>query len=164
MPQKINNIAVAIDFSHYSKPTLEYAVDLARRIRSGVTIIHIINRKAIDCIRRQFESEYLEYFPYAEYVAREKKRCASKLEAIVKEYRTDDFTLTIRIEEGIPSIEILKFLKTGNSDFLIIGQKGDSDHPQFLSGSVSEKVFRYSPVPVLSMRFPKEQNLFLKAG
>lgn len=156
MNHKIKNMVVALDFSEYSKPILDYAVTIARRIRSGISIIYIINRKAIDCVKRQFEADHLEYFPYAEYIAREKKRCALKLDAIVKNCETGDIPLRINIGEGVPSVEILKFLNKEDVDFLIIGQKGRSDLPEFMSGGVSEKVFRYSPVPVLSVRFPKK--------
>jgi len=158
MAKNIKNIVVAVDFSYYTQPLLDYAFNMARRLRSAITVIHIINRKAIDCVKRQFETEHLEYFPYAEYVAREKKRCISKLEALVKNYQADDIDIAIQIEEGVPSVEILKFLNSGDSDFLVLGQKGTSDLPQFMSGSVSEKLFRYSPVPVLGLRFPKGQE------
>lgn len=158
MDQKIKNMVVALDFSEYSGPIMDYAVNIARRTRAGITVIHVINKKAIDFVRRRFETEYLEYFPYAEYVAREKKRSTSKLEAIVKDFRTEDISFAITVGEGVPSIEILKFLNKEGADFLVIGQKGKSDHSEFLSGSVSEKVFRYSPVPVLSVRFSKERK------
>ena len=151
MDQKIKNMVVALDFSEYARSILDYAVIIARRANSGITVIHIINKKAIDCVKRQFESDHLENFPYEEYVAREKKRCSSKLEAMVKNCRADDISFAIRVEEGIPSVEILNFLKKDIADFLVIGRKGRSDLPEFLSGGVCEKVFRYSPVPVLSV-------------
>lgn len=156
MDRKIKNMVVALDFSEYSGSIMGYAVNISRRTHAGITVLHIINKKTIDFVRRRFETEYLEYFPYAEYVAREKKRSTSKLEAIVKDLKADDISFSIRVVEGVPSIEILKFLNMEGADFLIIGQKGKSDHSEFLSGSVSEKVFRYSPVPVLSVRFSKE--------
>ncbi len=155
MAKMIKNIIVAVDFSYYTQPLLDYAFNMAGQVRSAITVIHIINRKTIDSVKRQFETEHLEYFPYADYVAREKKRCISKLEALVKNYQADDINIAIQVEEGVPSVEILKFLNSGDFDFLVIGQKGTSDLPQFLSGSVSEKLFRYSPVPVLGLRFQK---------
>ncbi|OGR22296.1 MAG: hypothetical protein A2277_17040 [Desulfobacterales bacterium RIFOXYA12_FULL_46_15] len=158
MDQKIKNMVVALDFSEYSGPILDYAVNIARQTQAGITVLHIINKKAIDSVKRQFESDHLEYFPYAEYVAREKKRCLSKLEAIVKDCLAHDISLEIRVEEGIPSVEILKFLKNGDSDFLVIGQKGKSDLPEFIFGAVAEKVFRHSPVPVLSLRLQKREK------
>lgn len=158
MDQKIKNMVVALDFSEYSGPILDYAANIARQTRAGITVLHIINKKAIDSVKRQFESDHLEYFPYTEYVVREKKRCLSKLEAIVKDSRACDIPLEIRVEEGIPSVEILKFLKNGDSDFLVIGQKGKSDLPEFISGAVAEKVFRHSPVPVLSLRLQKREK------
>jgi nucleotide-binding universal stress UspA family protein len=158
MDQKIKNMAVALDFSEYSQSILDYSVNIARQARSsGITIIHIINRKAIDCVKRQFEMDHLEYFPYADYVAREKKRCASKLEALIKNSRADDIHFRTVINEGVPSVEILKFLKQeADADFLVIGRKGRSDLSDFLTGGVCEKVFRHSPVPVLSLRLPKQ--------
>ena len=159
MDRKIKNMVVALDFSEYAVSNLDYAVTIARRVNSGITVIHIINKKAIDCVKRQFESDHLENFPYKEYVAREKKRCTSKLETMVKNCKADDISFAIRVEEGIPSVEILKFLKNDIVDFLVIGRKGKSDLPEFLSGGVAEKVFRYSPVPVLSVRFQNDKAL-----
>ena len=156
MDQKIKNMVVALDFSEYSKPILDYAVHIARWTRSGITVLHIINRKAIDSIKRQFEMDHLEYFPYADYVVREKKRCASKLETLIKDCGADDIDFKISIDEGVPSVEILKFLKKEDMDFLVMGQKGRSDLPDFLTGGVCEKVFRHSPVPVLTLRLPKQ--------
>ena len=156
MNQKIKNMAVALDFSEYSQSILDYAVHLARQTRSGITIIHIINRKAIGCVKRQFEMDHLEYFPYADYVAHEKKRCASKLETLIKNSSAHGIHFQTIINEGVPSVEILKILKEGETDFMVIGQKGRSDLPDFLTGGVCEKVFRHSPVPVLSLRLPKQ--------
>lgn len=156
MEQKIKKMAVALDFSEYSQSILDYAVGLARRTGAGISVIHIINRKAIDCVKRQFEMDHLEYFPYADYVAREKKRCASKMEALIKNSKADDIHFQTIISEGVPSVEILKILKKGEADFMVIGRKGRSDLPDFLTGGVCEKVFRHSPVPVLSLRHPKQ--------
>jgi nucleotide-binding universal stress UspA family protein len=157
MDQKIKNMAVALDFSEYSQSILDYAVHLARRTGAGISVIHIINRKAIDSVKRQFEMDRLESFPYADYVAREKKSCASKMEALIKNSKADDIHFQAIINEGVPSVEILKLIKQGETDFLVIGQKGRSDLPDFLTGGVCEKVFRHSPVPVLRLRFPKQR-------
>lgn len=152
MSQKIKKIAIAIDFSQYSKSILRYAFQIARQSIASVTIVHIINRKFIDSVKRQFEADHLEYFPYAEFVDREKKRSRAKLDAMLEICEPKDIPLSIYIGEGVPSVEILKFIEKEGYDFLIIGQKGRSDLSEFLSGGVSDKLFRYSPVPVMSIR------------
>jgi len=58
-----------------------------------------------------------------------------------------DMAIKIQIGEGIPSVEILKFL-----------DKEEADLPEFLFGTVAEKVFRHSPVPVLSLRFQAKKT------
>ena len=45
--------------------------------------------------------------------------------------------------------ELLKIIKEEQIDLLVMGSKGQSDHPHLLTGSVAEKMFRHSPVSVV---------------
>jgi nucleotide-binding universal stress UspA family protein len=51
---------------------------------------------------------------------------------------------------------LLKLIVTENVDMIIMGVKGRADIEHIFVGSVAEKLFRRSPVPVLSYR--DEQN------
>jgi nucleotide-binding universal stress UspA family protein len=153
LTNKTKKMVVTLDFSTYSKSIFEYAINMARSIQSEITILHIINKKAIDFAKKQFEADQLEFFPVSEYIAGEKRRRTAKLETLIHECQAEDITTKIQIEAGIPSVEIIKFLDKETADYCVIGQKGKTDLPEFLFGTVAEKVFRHSPISVLSLRF-----------
>ena len=56
---------------------------------------------------------------------------------------------------GHPVEELLKIAVKENVDLIVMGIKGRSDLEHMLVGSVAEKVFRRSPIPVLSYRDKK---------
>ncbi len=53
---------------------------------------------------------------------------------------------------GHPVEALLKIAVTENADLMVMGIKGRSDLEHILMGSVAEKVFRRSPIPILSYR------------
>ena len=60
--------------------------------------------------------------------------------------------VNILIREGNPFNEILSVIEEEKIDLVIIGNKGRGNAMGTLFGSNAEKVFRHSPVPVLSVR------------
>jgi nucleotide-binding universal stress UspA family protein len=64
----------------------------------------------------------------------------------------DKDSVRIDIRTGVPFEEILNFVEEEEVDLLVMGPKGRTNLPGFLFGSSAEKLFRHSPVPVLSVR------------
>ena len=60
--------------------------------------------------------------------------------------------MRIEIVEGVPFEEILKCIDVERVDLVIMGNKGRSNLASTLFGSTAEKVFKYSNVPVVSVR------------
>jgi nucleotide-binding universal stress UspA family protein len=53
---------------------------------------------------------------------------------------------------GDPGDQLLKIAVKENVDLIVMGIKGRTDLEYIFVGSVAEKVFRRSPIPVLSYR------------
>lgn len=152
-PQIISKMVVAIDFSGYSQDTLAYAVETANLTQAKMVLINIINQKQIDAMEKAVNAEHPNAFDLAKFLGEEMDRRKMKLKTLIKGIpEMDDMPVKIRIGHGVPHVEILKAVKRENADFLVFGPKGRTNIKEFLFGSVAEKLFRHSPVPVMSIR------------
>jgi len=150
---KIKNVMAAVDFSLYSRPVLEYAGEMSKLTNADICVIHIINQKSIDQVEHAVNKARPDSFILAKHLSEESGRRELKLRAMVKNVGSlDERKVRIRIGHGIPYVEILSAIDVENIDFLIFGPKGRSNLQGFLFGSVAEKLFRHSPVPVMSLR------------
>lgn len=150
----IKKILVAIDFSIYSRPTLEYAVEVATAKKARILALNIINQTEIDSVERAINSKYPDVFSLAKYLPKEMGQRELKMDVLIKEIPgAAQLPIEIHIGHGKPHVEILKTIDQEEIDLLVFGPKGRSNLSGFLFGSVAEKLFRHSPVPVMSLRF-----------
>lgn len=157
MEKHVNKILVAIDFSIYSRPTLEYAEEIARNTNARLVVFNVINQIEIDSVQKEVNSKYPDTFALAKHLPYEIGRRELKMEALVKEiFGSTPLPVEIRIGHGRPHVEILKAIDREAADLLVFGPKGRSNLHGFIFGSVAEKLFRHSPVPVMSLRGPAE--------
>src|SRR5688572_28824990 len=55
------------------------------------------------------------------------------------------------IRSGSPAVEILRYAVEAEADLLVLGTHGRTGFERFMVGSVTEKVLRKAPCPVLSV-------------
>ena len=80
-----------------------------------------------------------------------------KIRVLLKEYFFENKSdMNFKVDVGIPSEAILKTIETETIDLVVMANKGRGNISRFLFGSSAEKVFRHSPVPVVSVREPKK--------
>ena len=152
---KIRNLMAAVDFSLYSRQVLEYTGEISKITNADICIIHIINQKSIDQVEHAVNKARPDSFILSKHLSEESGRRELKLKAMVKNVGgLDEKKVRIRIGHGVPYVEILAAIDLENIDFLVFGPKGRSNLQGFLFGSVAEKLFRHSPVPVMSLREP----------
>jgi len=149
---KINKILACVDLSKYSLMTLEYAVELAKKKGKQIVVLNIINERDIYGVEK-----ICAYFPdkinMEEYVKDMRKERHAKVKAMIKENFFDEkFMMSIKIDLGIPFECILKAVKTEEIDLIVMANKGRGNLSRVYFGSAAEKVFRHSPVPVVSVR------------
>jgi nucleotide-binding universal stress UspA family protein len=153
----LKKILVAIDFSIYARPTLDYAAEIAQNADARLVVFNVINQNEIDSVEKEVNSKYPNTFVLAKHLASEISRRELKIEALTKEILgSTQLPVEIRIGHGRPHVEILKAIDREEADLLVFGPKGRSNLNGFLFGSVAEKLFRHSPVPVMSLRGPVE--------
>lgn len=62
------------------------------------------------------------------------------------------------VDYGLPSESIRSYIEANDIDLVVIGTHGRSGIPRYLLGSVTEKLVRTSPVPVMTVRMPKQDE------
>jgi len=65
--------------------------------------------------------------------------------------------VSAKIRQGVPYEQILAAAKESGADLIVMGTRGRTGIAHVMLGSVAEKVFRLSPVPVLTVRHPERE-------
>ncbi|MFB6091067.1 MAG: universal stress protein [Halobellus sp.] len=104
--------------------------------------------------RNRFESPSSGLAPEA-WEEAERERAEASIEETVARL-PDDVAVERRVATGIPQDEILDLVDELGADVVVMGTHGRSGLDRYLVGSVTERVVRHSPVPVLTVRDERE--------
>ena len=149
----IKKILVAVAFSEHSAGLLTYATGLAKRLKAELLIANIINVRDLEAIGSIAAMGYeIDSEHYVSGIKEERRKALSEILAKVS-FPADKMRAIFQI--GHPVDELLKIVMREKVDLMVMGIKGRSDLEHMLVGSVAEKIFRRSPVPILSYRDPK---------
>ena len=152
MNKKIHRILACVDFSDYALMVLRYAVELARGSNIQIVVYNVINQIDINIVKKV--SEYAsDKIIVKDYITDIKKNRQMMIKELIKEHFFEEkYSMSFKIDVGIPSEQIIKAVGTEDIDLIVMANKGRSNISRVLFGSAAEKVFRHSPVPVVSVR------------
>jgi nucleotide-binding universal stress UspA family protein len=148
--QKIKRVLVCIDFSDYSDQTLENALGIAPS-EAQIYLLNVINSRDIAAVR-SVSAYYPDDSVVEQYVLRNTERREKNLKKIVADVGGNPDRFDLMVKTGVPFEQILETVEKEKIDLVVMGSKGRSNLEKTLFGSNAEKVFRHSPVPVLSVR------------
>ncbi|MEE4243672.1 MAG: universal stress protein [Desulfopila sp.] len=150
--KKIGKIMACIDFSDYSRETMDYTLALARGTDTAILLLNVINRRDIDSV-----NSVSFYFPggftIEGYVDKLKTARYRQLTELLEEHcPLEKHRISSKVSIGIPYEEILERIISEKVELVVMGNKGRSNLAGTLFGSNAEKVFRHASIPVLSLR------------
>ena len=156
----IRKILVPVTFSEFSEELIEYAVGVARPLNAEVVFVNVIDQRDIQAVQT------ITSFGYdvdeTHYIQEVEKQRIGILEDRLNRINYPDEKMRFVFKKGRPAAVLLKFAIDEKVDLIIMDVKGKSEIVHALSGSVAEKMFRYSPVPVLSYRRKEIADKLLK--
>lgn len=136
----ITHILCPVDFSSYSRHALAHAVALARWYGARVTVLHVFQvPTAVDPA----------VGPILPVVSRDD--LMDDLAKFAGPWTTSKIRLDLAVEDGLPGRDIVAHARRTGADLIVIGTHGASGFEHFLVGSVTEKVLRKAPCPVLTV-------------
>ena len=146
----IKKILAPTDFSELSQVGVRYALEMAKSLAAEVIVYHVIG------VTEEWLASHDDFFSLKELLA-ERKR---DLSDFLRENFADiisQVTIHREVEVGVPYKMIVEKAKE-RADIIVMSTHGKSGLPRMIIGSVTEKVVRWSPCPVLSVRPATETN------
>ena len=149
---ELHRILVPTDFSKFSQIALTYASALAEKFTAALYLLHVVQDLAV------FIPDMITVAPPpAPTVEQMTKAVQDAFDRIVKENKLDRFPIHREVREGTPFYEIVRYAKEQKIDLIIMGTHGHTGLTHMLLGSVTEKVVRKAPCPVLTIRHPEHE-------
>ena len=139
----LKRLVVTTDFSEASRRALPYAVAFAQEFEGSLVLLHVV-RAHLPAEIRQFGVDW------------EEGRCLEDAQERMLRFRQAGLGALLHVETlvryGNPAHEICRTAKAQGADLIIMATRGQTSLKHFLLGSVTEKVVRHAPCPVLAVR------------
>jgi len=139
-----NRILIPTDGSETSERAAEHGVKLAKVTGAEVIYLYVIDISSFSGIPTEAIWENMRGL-----LEEEGRSSLSKVEDIAKE---NGVKVESIVKEGIPSEDISKTAEEKQVDVIVMGTAGRSGLDKLLLGSVTEKIIRTAPCPVLVIR------------
>ena len=156
---KINTILAPSDLSEFSKPGIQYALELAQWQQSEVIICNVITVEETpfpqgkeDWVAKQTE------LPKMRRILEQRGKA---LDQFIRSHFAALLDITKyrqQISIGTPYRVIVDFAKAAPVDLIVMSTHGRTGFVHLLMGSVTERVLRRAPCPVLAVPLPKKSK------
>ena len=136
------------DFSDVASKALGYIKQLKDAGAQQVIILHVINQRIIDGLRRHaiLDKDILQWQEKAKEIAE------GSLAEMSKALENIGFTVKPVITTGFPWREILEMEEKENPSLIVMGSHGRSNLSDMFLGAVSDRVIRKSKGPVMVIK------------
>src|SRR5262245_41540581 len=148
----LHRILVPTDFSKHSQNALAYAAAFAEKFGAELHLLHVVQDLSLilpdPVTGAPAIGPPIDQLTAAVQVA---------LKKLIQDNNLQQLTVHTEVREGTPFLEIVRFAKEKDVDLIIMGTHGRSGLVHVLLGSVTEKVVRKAPCPVLTVRHPEHE-------
>jgi nucleotide-binding universal stress UspA family protein len=140
----ITHILCPIDFSEYSRHALHHAVALAKWYRATLTLLYAQAPLAVP-------AGPAEMLPAMVLTGEQHDQLVKSLRQMVATEVGETVLTHVEVAEGDPAREIVARAQDTRADLVVMGTHGAKGFERLLLGSVTEKVLRKAPCPVLTV-------------
>lgn len=137
------DVLVPTDGSECARAALDLGIDLAGEEETALHLLSVVDSTTLGVdVRAELQVEYLEQHA---------RNILADAASVAADAGVDPADTTI--EFGTPIYRgILEYAETHDVDVIVAGTHGRSGLDRYLLGSVTEKLVRTAPVPVLTVR------------
>ncbi len=169
----LKRVLVPTDFSDASKAAVTYGVALGRAFKAQLFLLHVVSRQEFEFAveRERVVEELLSSTPPPAPLPMDeviRHAAHEELGKILSRQEEQDLHAEyVMRSEGLggPSLEIVKYAKENDIDLIVMGTHGRSFVRHVVTmGSVTERVVRHAPCPVLTLRHPEHEFVLPEPG
>jgi nucleotide-binding universal stress UspA family protein len=146
-------ILVATDFGEAAEVALNYGREFARLFDANIDVVHVCESVAA----RAFGADGF-VLNYGELQGEVEAAARKQLDALLTdEDRTALNARPVLLTSSAPALALVQYAKESAADLILIGTHGRGAMAHLLMGSVAERVVRFAPCPVLTVRHPERE-------
>ena len=142
-------IMAAVDLSDYSATIVRYSVWLSMRLDANLLMVNVINQRDLDMVQRSMTG--YEAFSYPNYLTDQVQDRESKMKEIIEVVYPGMVNCSYLVQAGIPYRELLTAIESEKPGLIVVGTKGRSNLADVVVGSTARKLYRRSPIPLLTI-------------
>lgn len=143
-PGAVPTIVVPIDFSPFSRPTLQYALELARLYEAKLELIHVVEQVNLPNV--------YGIDPIPVVAPDLQTRSLEALKSLASDALPEDQPFDCTVLVGHAGHDIAEFADERGADMIVIATHGLTGLKRLLMGSVTEQVLRAATCPVFTVR------------
>jgi len=155
----MKKILIGVDDSIFANHAIAYGFELAQKLGAEVGLVHVIEpvpmMEATDTVGLPMESGIDYVTP--ELMNLQQKGSDTLIERVIKKYGHGE-DITHFTEYGSTAEGIVDCARKFHADMIVVGTHSRTGLDRLFMGSVAEHVVRYSPVPVIVVPMPKEEE------
>ena len=149
----IKKIMAAVVYTEHAEGLIAFAAKIAESMNAELLIVNIINVRDVEAVGSISAMGYeVDGDHYVSGIKAERRQALDEILARVS-FPAEKMSAIFQL--GHPVDEILKIAMHEKVDLMVMGIKGRTDLRHILVGSVAEKIFRRSPIPIISYRDEK---------
>jgi nucleotide-binding universal stress UspA family protein len=146
---KINLILCPIDFSEFSVSAYQHALSVAEHYRAKLVAQHIVE------LWRHPAADFVASAGlYEEYSQALRESGKEQLQEFVNKHTHDEIQPELLVQVGVAADSILSFAQSQETDVIVMGTHGRRGFDRLMLGSVTDRVMRTAPCPVLAASKP----------
>ena len=141
-----DTILIPTDGSEGTAEAIHQGLELAQAFDATIHALYVVDQT----------------YPAAQWdftTEREEEIATRAVDSIAEQAAEMDVRVEKVVRRGVPHEEIIAYAEGNDADLIVMGTHGRAGIDRFVSaGSVTERVVRHSPVPVLTARLREESG------
>src|SRR6266851_3117971 len=148
---KIKLILCPIDFSEFSVSAYQHALSVAEHYQAKLVAQHIV-----ELWRHPSADFAASAGVYEEYSQALRESGKKQLQEFVESHPHDEIQPELVVQTGVAADSILSFAQLQKADVIVMGTHGRRGFDRLMLGSVTDRVMRRAPCPVLAASKPHD--------